>query len=191
MGSSIVMMWQRRAWLILDRGGQRGRLSAAGHSGNDHQPLPLRRDPAHRLDLEVEVLERGDLGVDPPDRQRDRAALPEGVDPVAADLGDRVGEVEVGAPLERDALLGRQDREEHLLDRRRVEALGVEVADLALDPQDRRVADLEVQVRRGTCSSAGAAAPGPSARLRCRRGSGGSGGSRSARSSGPSWTPQG
>src|SRR6188508_3286416 len=96
-GSSMVDVAAGLLVAVADHGRQRSRLTGARAAHHDHQAA-LRQHDLLEHGREVELLERGDLGVDETDHAASVALLHEGVHAETADARRRDREV---------ALLGR------------------------------------------------------------------------------------
>ena len=130
---------------VVEHGGDRGRLAAAGRTHDQDQSLT---GLGHLLQdgRQVQGLERWDVGTDPAGDQADHAALAEDVDAEAVLPAHLVGEVHrpVG---DKELFLGRtHDLVDQFLHPLGGEGLGVGVLELAVEPQFGRLAHLQVDV---------------------------------------------
>ncbi len=95
---------------------------------------------------ETELLHRRDAREHPPQHEPDRSALAEDVHPEAAEAGERVGEVGLVVIEELVGAGLRQERERDALGVGRRDRLAVPGLEVAVDPEVRRRADLDVDV---------------------------------------------
>ena len=148
MGSSTVTMWRRIVLLMWS-------IIAASVVVLPEPVVPGHEDEAARLEGEplddlgqVQLLEGGDLGGDLAHGDADAAALAEDVDAEAAQVGSRVGEVDLVVLAEAPDLLVGHDGRGDVLGVLRRERRLVHERQLAVDAQHRRAARLDVEVRR-------------------------------------------
>ena len=144
----MVMMWRVAVLVdVVDHRRQRRRLAAAGGAGDQDQAALLLGDAAQDR-RQVELLEAAHALRDDAQDDADGAALLEDVAAEAAQAGHAVGQVELLGVLEPLALVGGHDRRRHVDQGFVVEpdVLG-QRPQLAVDADDRVVADLEVDVR--------------------------------------------
>ena len=80
----------------VDHAGKRRGLAGAGRAGDEHQTLLVVRQTQHAL-RDAELVRIGQAEMDHPDHRGQRSALPEDVDPEAAQLRHGEGEVVVDA----------------------------------------------------------------------------------------------
>jgi hypothetical protein len=132
---------------VVDHRRQRRGFAAAGHAADDDEAFVC--GPGHVLVhiRQVQLLEAGDLGVDPPDGSVRAAAGMEDAAAIAVGGTLHVREVEAAFVLQPLPEVIRNDRIEQ-----RQRPLLVQLGDLDLvqlrgDAQHRRGADLDVKVR--------------------------------------------
>jgi hypothetical protein len=131
---------------VVDHRRERRRLARAGRPREQNDPAGLLGQPAHDLG-EAEVIDRPDLEGDRPQRDRDGAALAEGVDTEARDAFELVGEVGLAVLLELGELLGARDLLQRTLGLRRAEGVGaLKRPEVAVDARNRRRVSLDVEV---------------------------------------------
>ena len=133
---------------VVDHRRERRRLSRAGRAGDEDEAAVLLGEllDARR---QVELLEARHGLRDDAEGERGRAALPVGVDAEAREVAVLVRDVEVAGVVEVLELLGRAaaDDLEHRGERRVVERRHVRHrVQVAVEPADRRLADLQVDV---------------------------------------------
>ena len=133
---------------VLDDRGERGRLPAAGRAGDQDDAALLLRQLADHIG-HAEVAERANRIGDDPEDHRHAASLHVGVDAEAREVLDRVGEVELVMLLELLHARVGQHRVEHVHGVLRAERHRrvVEPAQLAVEPDQRAVSDLQAEVR--------------------------------------------
>ena len=84
---------------VVDHGGERRRLARPGRAGHQDEAAVLVGDRAHGVG-QPDLFERGPAEAELPQHHADRAALTEDVDAEPADVGDRVGEVDLAGVVE-------------------------------------------------------------------------------------------
>ena len=140
---------------VVDDRGERRRLAGAGGAGDEDEAAVLLGEP---LDAgrHVELVEARDATGDDAERERDRAALPEGVD-AEARPGGLVRGVELAGLAERRQPVrhGSCRALEHRLELPGTERVDIaHRLDAAVDAQHRRAAKLQMQVARAGFDSA-------------------------------------
>ena len=94
---------------LVDERREGGRFSAAGGAGHQHQPASEPRELVDHLG-QAKFLQGRDLGLDDAQRERDRAALVERIDPHASDGGDPDRRVQLFFLLQDLHLAGLENR---------------------------------------------------------------------------------
>ena len=145
-----------RAVDVVEHRRERRRLARAGRARDEHEAAVLLGEPLHAR-RQAQLLEARHLARDHAERERDRAALAEGVDAEAGQALGGVRDVEVAAlvehlqPLGRDARHRLERAEQVLLVQRRTV---LERPDRAVATQHRRLVELEVDVARAEFNGA-------------------------------------
>ena len=135
---------------VVENGCERRGLARAGRAGHEHEAAVLLGEP---LDpgRQPQRLEARNLSRDDAERERDVTALPEGVDAEARQARPLVGRVELAGLLEVREPRRRvgADLVQDLLEALRIERRPVlERLEVAVEADDRRLPDLEVDVAR-------------------------------------------
>ena len=139
-----------RAVDVVDHRRERGRLARAGRAGDEHEAAMLL---GQALDAfrQAQLREARHLVRDHAEGERDRAALAVAVDAEPRQALGRVGDVELAGLVEVRELRGGHvgDERERGLEVAVVERRMIrEQAELAVAPEHRRLADLEVNIAR-------------------------------------------
>jgi len=130
---------------VVDNGGQRGGLAAAGGAGDEHEALVQHGQVAQALG-QAQLLHGQDLLRNLAEHGGDAPVLHEEVDAVAGHAGQLVGEVHVAGLLEMlDLGLGR-DLVEHGLELFVLQHLVLDARELAAQAQQRLGAAGQVQI---------------------------------------------
>ena len=148
IGSSMVTMWT--GILIgdeLHQGRERGRLAAAGGSGDQHQPHRQVAEVEQRLG-QLEVVDRLDLVGDHAERRRQRAALEEHVAAVAPEAGNAVAEVHRQVLLELGLVVGLHDGVHHGADVARAQRIAIHRLQPPVQADQRPARRAQMEIRR-------------------------------------------
>jgi len=132
---------------LVDHRRQSGGLAGSGRAGDDHEAAGLLRELVKDVG-QAELVEPWDVDGDQPEGRAQAVALEEGVHAEARLPGHRIGEVDLPLVLEALPLVLGEDRVDELAGVRLREARVLERLEDAVDADDGRIADPQVEVAR-------------------------------------------
>ena len=124
----------------------RRRFTATRRARHQDDPAPLRRDELNRVERQFDRLELAGVVADDAQHHADTPALPEHIDPKAADAGDAVREINLVFNVKRHALALVEDRRDETLHYLRGERPNLHHDHLAVDAQVRRHPRVKVNI---------------------------------------------
>jgi cell division protein ZapA (FtsZ GTPase activity inhibitor) len=131
---------------MVDHGGQRRGFAGTGRAGDQHHAAWIVRDLFEDLGG-LELFERQDRGGNGPEDGKRPAVLVGGIDPKARQIRHGKGKVALEEFLVVLALLVVHDVIHHVVDFLVVQRWHVDAADIAVDPDHRRQAGRQMQIR--------------------------------------------
>ena len=131
----------------IDHRRHRGRLAAAGGSGDQHQAARLAGQFTHDVRQFQFLQARHPLGNDP-DRNRNRTALPERIDAKPAEAEHRIGKIDFAVLIELDAPVFGDNLLEQLRGIVHAKRWQIKLDQRAIDPDQRRHSHRHMQVGR-------------------------------------------